>query len=296
MKSLVALFIALLYVLGAVSAIAQSGSPSARNSQSQEAADQQSQTQKPPPPTGISESIATTPTEVPPPPKGGQPTDNSQSWNDWFWQNLTGILLVLVGVWAAWIALGTLDQIAVQTNAGTIAANAAMKSADVSSQDLEIANRAYLYLSAVRIGFREAETVDDDVTIYRYEIFYPIYNGGQTPALYKGAFARGEVLSTAPKDINQFALEFDKTQSAVVAPNAPQPISGHHPSFVSKEELDDLRAGKRKLIFYGVLTYDDIFKIERHTRFTLHFSGTPEKEGNFVLMGFVSGAGLNWFD
>jgi hypothetical protein len=296
MKPIASILLVVALFLTAANARAQNASPSLGNSQNQEAKDQQSQTQKPPTPIGVPESITATSAQMSPPPEGDQSTHDSQSWNDWFWQNLTGILLVLVGVWAACIALSTLDRIAVQTSAGTIAANAAMKSADVSGQDLEIANRAYLYLSEVRIGFHEAETVDDDETIYRYEIYYPIYNGGQTPALYKGAFARAEVLAIAPKDINQNALTFDKPQDAVVPNHAPQPISGYYSSFVSKEELDDLRAGKRKLFLYGVLTYNDIFKKERHTRFTVGFSGTPEAEGNFMPMRFVSGEGLNWFD
>ncbi|MGD0671951.1 MAG: hypothetical protein ABSB13_07730 [Candidatus Binatus sp.] len=291
-----ALLVVLLCLFVGMNVSAQGGSPSVGNSQNQETKDQQSQTQKPPTPAGAFISISATPANPTPTPNGAKPDDNSQSVKDWFWQNLTGLLLVLVGIWAACIALGTLDQIATQTSAATTAANAAMKSADVSSQDLEIANRAYLYLSEVRIRFSEAETVDDDETIYRYEIFYPIYNGGPTPALYKGVFARAEVLPTAPKDINQNALTFDKPQDAVIPPHVPQPISGQYSSFVSKEELDDLRAGKRKLFFYGVLTYDDIFGKERHTRFTLGFSGTPERPPNLMLMAFVSGKGFNWFD
>ena len=126
------------------SANAQSESPSIRNSQNQEAKDQQSQTQKPPTPTGISVSIAATPTEAMPTPKGNQPNGNSQSWNDWFWQNLTGILLVLVGIWAARIAIGTLDQIAEQTRAGTIAANAAKQGADTATESADTGRKALL--------------------------------------------------------------------------------------------------------------------------------------------------------
>jgi len=89
------------------SANAQSESPSIRNSQNQEAKDQQSQTQN----RQLQQNIclhSRNAYEAMPTPKGNQPNGNSQSWNDWFWQNLTGILLVLVGIWAARIAIGTL--------------------------------------------------------------------------------------------------------------------------------------------------------------------------------------------
>jgi hypothetical protein len=231
-----------------------------------------------------------------PTPKSDQPAGNSQSWNDWFWRNLTGILLVLLGVWTARIAIRTLDRIAEQTKAGTVAAKAAMKSADVSGQDLEIANRAYLYLSEVRIGFQEAKNVFDEITTYEYDIVYPIYNGGQTPALYIGSFARAIVAEFAPQQTSVAAVELDKPQNAVVPPRSREPLRPSYHSFVDKQELDDIRAGKRKLFFYGVLTYRDIFDKERHTRFTLGFSRTPEEAGNMTLMAFASGKGLNGFD
>ena len=108
------------------------------------------------------------------------------------------------------------------------------KAADAANQGLEIGNRAYLYLSEVRITFREAQNVYDETTTYPYEIIYPIHNGGQTPALYKGAFARAQVLDVAPKDISENAIALDKPQDAVIPPHASQPINPIYPSYISK--------------------------------------------------------------
>ena len=296
MKSLTTLLMVSLCFLAAMNALAQSGSLSIGNSQNQEPENQQSQTPKSPTPSGVFASITSAPAQMIPAPKREQPADNSQSWNKWFWQNLTGILLVLVGIWTSYIALGTLAQIAEQTNSGTIAANAAMKSADVSSQDLEIANRAYLYLSEVRITFREPQNVYDETTRYDYDIVYPIYNGGQTPALYIGSLARTALTEDAPQQTSEAAIALDKPQSAVVPPRSREPLRPLYTSFVDKRGLDDIRAGKKKLFFYGMLVYRDIFDKKRHTRFTLSFSGTPATEGEFRHMVFVSGKGLNWFD
>ena len=168
--------------------------------------------------------------------------------------------------------------------------------ADTAKQDLVITNRAYLYLSEVRITFRESQNVFDEITTYPYEIVYPIYNGGETPALYTGSFARSTVAEIAPREISEAAAVIDKPQSAVVPPRSQEPLRPSYPSWVDKPELDDMRAGKRKLFFFGILTYRDIFDEERHTRFTLSFSGTPAEQGEFKHMAFESGKDLNWFD
>ncbi|MGB9381646.1 hypothetical protein [Candidatus Binatus sp.] len=196
------------------------------------------------------------------------------NWSNW--------AIVLVAIWAALTAKNTLTSIQSQ--------------AETAKQDLVITNRAHLYLSEVRITFYEPQNVYEETTTYRFEIVYPIYNGGQTPALYIGSFARTIVAETAPQQISEAATALDKPQSAVVPPRSQEPLRPLYPSWVDKPELDDIRAGKRKLFFYGKLVYRDIFDAERHTRFTLSFSGTPAEEGKFKHMAFESGKGLNWFD
>jgi len=84
------------------------------------------------------------------------------------WQfNWSNLAIVGVALWAAFTAKSTLASIQSQ--------------ADTAKQDLVITNRAYLYLSEVRITFRESQNVFDEITTYPYEIVYPIYNGGETP-------------------------------------------------------------------------------------------------------------------
>jgi len=196
------------------------------------------------------------------------------NWSTW--------AIVVVAIWAGCIAVNTLA--AIQQQGKTAA------------KDLIITNRSYLYLSEVRITFHEPQNVHDETARYHYEIVYPIYNGGQTPALYIGSFARTIVAEVAPQQTSGAAAALDKPQSAVVPPRSQEPLRPQYPSFIDKPELDDIRAGKRKLFFYGKLTYRDIFDKERHTRFTLSFSGTPADEGKFKPMAFESGKGLNWFD
>jgi hypothetical protein len=199
------------------------------------------------------------------------------------WQfNWSNLAIVGVALWAAFTAKSTLASIQSQ--------------ADTAKQDLVITDRAYLYLSEVRITFRESQNVFDEITTYPYEIVYPIYNGGETPALYTGSFARSTVAEIAPREISEAAAVIDKPQSAVVPPRSQEPLRPSYPSWVDKPELDDMRAGKRKLFFFGILTYRDIFDEERHTRFTLSFSGTPAEQGEFKHMAFESGKDLNWFD
>jgi hypothetical protein len=210
-----------------------------------------------------------------------------QSTCGWFWGLLwkfdwSNWAIVAVAIWAAYTAVDTL--VAIRTQG------------DTAAQDLVITNRAYLYLSEVRITFYEPQNVYDETTTYRFEIVYPIYNGGQTPAIYIGSFARTIVAEVAPQQTSEAAAALDKPQGAVVPPRSQEPLRPLYPSWVDKPELDDIRAGKRKLFFFGMLTYRDIFDKERHTRFTVSFSGTPAKEGEFKFMAFESGEGLNWFD
>jgi hypothetical protein len=213
-----------------------------------------------------------------------------QSRYRWFWSvlellwqiNWSNWALVAVAIWAGCIAISTLASIREQGK--------------VAAQNLIITNRAYLYLSEVRITFDEPRNVYDDNTEHPYVIVYPVYNGGPTPALYIGPFARTTVSARPPTDISESAKALDRPQSAVVPPRSQQPVNGRYHQWVSKEELDDLRAGERKLFFYGLLTYNDIFNNERHPRFTLSFIGTPAEAGKFRPMAFESGKGLNWFD
>ncbi|MBV8356432.1 MAG: hypothetical protein JO189_00640 [Deltaproteobacteria bacterium] len=58
------------------------------------------------------------------------------------------------------------------------------RQADIAERELVIANRAYLYLSGVRLTFLPPSPESN------IEITYPVFNGGQTPALFTGDFSR----------------------------------------------------------------------------------------------------------
>jgi hypothetical protein len=78
-----------------------------------------------------------------------------------FWSNWA--LVIVAGI-AACFALRTLKAI--------------QRQADIAERELVIANRAYLYLSGVRVTFLPS-TAESNV-----EITYPVYNGGQTPPIH----------------------------------------------------------------------------------------------------------------
>jgi hypothetical protein len=234
----------------------------------------------------------------------GQPThaidgsSDSQTWNNWFWQNIATFLLVVVAIWAGWIATGTLDEISSQTLAATTAANAAKQSADTATQELIIANRAYLYLSAVQIVFDEARTEDPDSSpIYPYTITYPIYNGGQTPALYISAYARADTFERPPTNVSPAAIALDRPQNVIIPPRGAEPLRPPYNSSLSEEEFFKIRDHAWRLCFYGVLTYVDIFgKTERHTWFNLSFRAPFPEAGVARYMAFEAAGGLNRFD
>jgi hypothetical protein len=170
--------------------------PSTRNSQNQEAEYQQSQIQKAPTPRLVF-SFTATPSEPTPTPQCCQAAQccraatNPQGWNYWLWQNLAALLLVIAAIWAGVIAVRTLNRIADQARTGEIAAKAAKQSADTAESTLRetekanaIAQRAYLYLSGVRLKRYPENTI---------VITYPIYNAGQTPATWIREFRRANV-------------------------------------------------------------------------------------------------------
>jgi hypothetical protein len=173
--------------------------------------------------------------------------------------------------------------------------NAIKNQAEIAERELIITNRAYLYLSGVRINLYKADqhTAADEETMFNYVITYPIYNGGQTPALYVGAFARVAVDYKAPQEVSQAALALDLPQNAVVPPRGAEPLLSHYRSFLSKKEFTDLQAGQHSLFFYGVLTYFDMFDKKRHTWFALSHNG---RIGTEIPMQIVIAHGLNRFD
>jgi hypothetical protein len=169
-------------------------------------------------------------------------------------QNVATLLLVVVAIWAGFVAVGTLDQISSQTIAATTAANAVRKSADTTAQELIVANRAYLYLSGMQIVFAEPKSEPGADPTYPYTITYPIYNGGQTPALYISAYARADTFERPPTAVSPAALALDRPQNVIIPPRGAEPLKPTYDSFLSEEEFFKIRDRAWRLCFYGVLT------------------------------------------
>ena len=117
-------------------------------------------------------------------------------------ERFTG-LLVLVGalqfialIVQAFVFYRTLKENQRLNSSTAVAADAAKKSADVAQQTLReaekataVAQRAYLYVSGVRLMRLEQNNI---------EITYPIYNAGQTPGRFTGELSRANVLQHQP--------------------------------------------------------------------------------------------------
>jgi hypothetical protein len=80
--------------------------------------------------------------------KSQTPDRSLPTWSDPFWSNWA---LVLVGVIAAWIALGTLGDLKEQTAATKISAEAAEKSAEIAEASLKLVEKADVLLDAVSL-------------------------------------------------------------------------------------------------------------------------------------------------
>ena len=123
------------------------------------------------------------------------------------------------------------------------------------------------------------------------KITYPIYNGGQTPALFIGDHSRVSVGSGTADIRGNYTL--DRPQTAVVPPRGAHPLNPSHTSELSYEEFNDVKDRRKTLYFSGVLTYLDMFDKERHTWFTLSYTGPAGYKFN---MAFETAKGLNRFD
>jgi hypothetical protein len=203
--------------------------------------------------------------------------DNHPSYEPWYAPEvLAQIVLCVIGALYVYYAAKQWAEIWTQSQ--------------TAERELIITNRAYLYLSEVHISLSASETdPEGDERVHKYVITYPIYNGGQTPALYVGSFARTTVDYKPPQKVSPNALALDRTQNAVVPPRGAEPLNAPYDSFVSEKEFADIRSGKQSLFFYGVLTYFDVFDKERHTWFALRYNGPL---GTKMPMDFITNRGL----
>jgi hypothetical protein len=176
------------------------------------------------------------------------------------------------------------------------AAEAARKGADAAEKAVrqaEIANavsqRAYLYLSGVRLRRYPANKI---------EITYPICNAGQTPGRFTGEFSRANVYSVGvlpePFKRGEIAL----TEKSVVVPPTrtdSAQLNGKYYIDLSDDEVEAINAERSQLVFHGFIRYFDISGRWHDTGFGVAYSGAL-MPNECYYMGWIQREGFNWFD
>ena len=181
-------------------------------------------------------------------------------------------------------------------NATKKAADAATASADVAKDALKetrtanaVAQRAYVYVSGVRLRRYPANKI---------EITYPICNAGQTPGRFTGEFSRANVYVVGvfpdPFKRGEIAL----TEKSVVVPPTrieSDQLNGKYYIDLSDVEVESINAQHSQLIFHGFIRYFDIFGRWHDTGFGVSYSG-PLMPNECYYMGWIQREGFNWFD
>jgi hypothetical protein len=241
--------------------------PTARSSQNEEPKQDQTLAQEPTTPSAVL-SIATASSRPSSTGQGNQTTHNSQSWSDWFWQNLTGFLLVLVGIWAAWIAIGTLDQIAEQTQAAVIAANAGRESADTAKKTFNDLERPWIFARLHTMeGFNRIW--EKDLLIMQVRLQWSLRNYGRSPAF---VFSGGIQFKILPVPILE-KPDYGNALPPTLIPLA-QGLTQRNRTFpivLTPELHRDLLRGDKRLMFFGFIQYRDTFNKEHVSRWCATF-------------------------
>ncbi len=208
-----------------------------------------------------------------------EPTDQQpEHWYDRFWPPLFETFLppiwsnwglIIVGLVAALVALGTLRVIARQTKdalygirANRRAADAAKKSADTAERALNDLERPWIFIRITSFeGFDKPPTEFDPTMIVNLK--WEIENSGRTPAFaFDGAVS-----------LHVFTLPLpDFPDYGKAAPIALVPIPQGRPQpnntgwFIDKDEYEGIYKDLRQLVFYGFIKYRDTFRREHVSR------------------------------
>jgi hypothetical protein len=195
-----------------------------------------------------------------------EPDGPAPLWRD---KNIQSWALVIVGFLAALAATLTLVAIKEQTKATATAADAARKSADALI-DIE---RPWVLITVERPDYRYIKMDGEDTL--RYTGGWRMRNFGRTPARIThlaGTFECLEELSFLPK--TPVYLHAPEIDVQILAPTGNQTedegLSVTIP--YTDEKLPEglwteLKAGKKKLVFYGFVAYEDPFGRKHETRF-----------------------------
>jgi hypothetical protein len=241
-----------------VSAQTPASLPTARNSQNENTPNEQSEAHEVTP-HAILSAGASTP-QPSPPPNCSPPAGNAQSWNDWLWQNLSSLLLVLVAVGTGYIAVNTLRQISCQTVAATTAASAAKKSADTAEKSLTHLERPWIFIDILRFeGFRLGVPSSEFQLkgLLTGAVRWSFRNYGRSPAFILDGAIRIRTLDKPFREPPDYGVQ---------PPVVPVPIS---PNKSVRQQTawgmdeDDYRKvirGESSFAFYGYLRYRDTFQ------------------------------------
>lgn len=181
---------------------------------------------------------------------------------DPFWSNWA---LVIVGIWAAWIATGTLKDLKEQTVAAKNSADAAKKSADaafLNAQAVIDAERPWIIVSLLR-----------DKRNDRFWLTFRASNEGRSPAVILRCFAQyaftndPESLPVPPK----YGIELPN-QVPLLVPNVGHDLSGPFINLydyafddvmsADRERARAIQNGTNHLVFWFKITYTTPLALE----------------------------------
>jgi hypothetical protein len=198
-------------------------------------------------------------------------------WSSW--------ALVVVAIGAAWVALKTLNQIAIQTAAARVAADAAKESANTAKKAITDLERPWIF---ARLGQTEGWTnqwpasENGIVEAISVMLNYSVQNYGRSPAFVIDSRVKLKVIPIPvpanPEYGEDPAFNLIPLAQGVLQPNKIGPI------FITKEQHQALRKGEAFLMFFGYIKYRDTLGSEHISRWcaTLSIQGMVwlGKDGN----------------
>ena len=273
-----------------------SASPLHKNQQQGNAAKREKVAQNPPTPPTV--TCVCAPPQESPQPQAPAANRETKNWREWFWPpEWASWALVIVAIWTAFIAIGTLRQIEQETkHSGELAkaakdiAQTAVENATAASATARAAERSAesvknIYRAWVLTGWTMGNIAD------KFELW--IHNYGQTPAQVISKHSKTEIVDNEAALANlPIPPDYGKNQllaPQMIAPNSKDSIV----SFDIKTwanvlgEWASLYQGEKITVIYGLIKYRDVLdpKVEHETRFCnwhsykrngLNVGGPPE--------------------
>lgn len=181
------------------------------------------------------------------------PKDEPHRWYEWFWPpEWASWALVVVAIWAAYIALDTLQDLKVQTENTRIASEAAQKSVELAEKSLKLSERADVLLNktALVLG-KEADARDARIDI-------EFQNFGRTRAV-NVCFRLNILIQGKPVSDARFLapVSMGANKSYTVS-------TTRLDKFIPVADIPQVMAETKILRFVCDVLYEDIFG-EKHT-------------------------------